>query len=81
MIAITPIGTDTLLMIIPLGLSTVDKILPTGSGNAATSRIPSAIPFILSAVSLRRSIITSDILDLAASISSSFAVRILSVLF
>ena len=58
-IPITPIGTRFFPIIRPFGRFVIFIISPIGSFNAITSRTPSEIAFILSFVSIRRSIIAS----------------------
>ena len=56
-IPITPRGTRTFVISIPLGLVLPEITVPIGSGRAATSNTPSAMPSILfsSSLSLSRS--------------------------
>jgi hypothetical protein len=56
MIPMTPMGILILPTIKPLGLFHILTISPTGSGRRATSRSPSAIPWITGGVNLKRSI-------------------------
>ena len=52
---ITPIGTRTFVISSPLGLLLPEMTVPTGSGRAATSSTPSAMPLIRDSLSIRRS--------------------------
>ena len=58
--AITPRGTLFLIIRSPLGLVTVLSATAVGSGSAITSLTPSAMPFMLSGVSLSLSSIAAD---------------------
>ena len=73
-IPITPIGTLFLPILRPFGLSHMEITSPTGSSSAATCLTPSAIPLILSGVSLSLSRRLSFIpADLPVSISFLFS--------
>ena len=78
MMAMTPIGAAVFSTTNPLGRSTRFSTVPTGSGSAATSRTPWAIPEIRSGERASRSSITSETVPLAASRSSRLAAKIAS---
>ena len=73
MMAMTPMGTRVRSMTRPLGRSTRRITAPTGSGSAATSRMPWAMPAMRSGVSLSRSSITALMWSFAASMSMALA--------
>ena len=75
----TPIGTAVFSITSPLGRSTRDSTAPTGSGRAATSRIPWAMPAMRSGLSASRSSITSEMVPRAASRSWTLAARMSAV--
>ena len=77
-IPITPSGTVTFSILSPFGLVEPERTLPTGSGIAATSSTPFAMPSMRSAVRVRRSIIDSAMpFSRAAAISARFASNML----
>ena len=75
MMAMTPIGTAVFSITSPLGRSTRLRTAPTGSGRAATSRIPFAMPAIRSGLRASRSSITSEMRPRASSRSRALAAR------
>ena len=72
-------GTAVFSITSPLGRSTRDSTAPTGSGRAATSRIPWAMPAMRSGLSASRSNITSEMVPRAASRSWTLAARMSAV--
>ena len=71
---ITPSGTVTFSILSPLGLVAPESTLPKGSGIAATSSTPFAMPSMRSAERVRRSIIDSAMpFSRAAAMSARFA--------
>ena len=80
MMAMTPMGTAVFSITSPLGRSTRFRTAPTGSGRAATSKMPFAMAPIRSGVKARRSSITSLMCPLAAAMSSALAARMASTL-
>ena len=71
-------GTRTLRMTSPLGRAVSLRSSPTGSGRAATARMPSAMLSTRAGERERRSIMTGAITPRAASTSAALAARILS---
>ena len=78
MMAMTPIGTAVFSIKRPFGRTILRSTAPTGSGRAATSRIPLAMSVRRPGVSARRSSITSLTRPRAFSTSCLLASRILS---
>ena len=78
MMAMTPMGTAVFSITRPFGRSTRASTSPTGSGRAATSRMPWAMPRMRSGDRASRSSITSLTVPLACSRSWALAARISS---
>ena len=77
MMPITPIGTVTFSICSPFLSVLPSRILPIGSGRAATCKTPSAIPLILSSVSLslsRRDAVSPAFFPFSMSMSFAFMI-------
>ena len=79
MMATTPMGTAFFSIFSPSARTVSEMVSQTGSGRAATSRIPLAMPWIRLSFSISRSIMTSDTVPRAFSISARLAVRMASL--